>query len=52
MGLVQFQDKKILDHFSASFLSQKWSFQKFSPLIKLVLGSVGASPLEGPGQHI
>ena len=25
---------KILDHFSQSFLSQKWLFQEFSPLIK------------------
>ena len=28
-GLVQFQNKKNLDHFSSSFLSQKWSLQEF-----------------------
>ena len=27
-GLVEFQNKKILEHFSPSFLSQKWSFQE------------------------
>ena len=27
-GLGQFQNKKILDHFLRSFLSQKWSFQE------------------------
>ena len=27
-GLVQFQNKKNLDHYSPSFLSQKWSFQE------------------------
>ena len=41
-GLVQFQNKKNLDHFSPSFLTQKCWFKTlyFSSLILRVLGGV------------
>ena len=39
-GLVEFQNKRNVDHFSPSSLTQKCWFRDFSPLVLGVLGGV------------